>query len=100
MLTENAILNIAKKYVLDSEKEFKTKMILLEDYIIKKNYGYIFFYTTKDKFDNPENDIDIVGNAPFLVENNTGQIIEFGTARSSTYYIEEYEAGRWPYRRE
>ncbi|UEQ75221.1 hypothetical protein [Chryseobacterium arthrosphaerae] len=96
MLTENEILKIAKKYVSESEKDFKTQMVLLEDYIVKKSYGHIFFYTTKAKFENPESEIDIVGNAPFIVERKSGKIVEFGTARSSTYYIEEYEAGRWP----
>ena len=96
MLTESEILKIAKKYVLESENLFRTPMILLESYTIEKNYGYIFFYTTKAKFENPESEINIVGNAPFIVERMSGRIIEFGTARSSTYYIEEYEAGRWP----
>ncbi|WP_326981811.1 hypothetical protein VUJ46_16460 [Chryseobacterium sp. MYb264] len=96
MLTEQEILKIAKKYVLDSEKVFKVPMILLEEYTINKNYGYIFFYNSKKKFDNPESETEIVGNAPFIVEIKSGRIIEFGTARASAYYIEEYEAGRWP----
>lgn len=96
MLTESEILKIAKKYVQESEKVFKTEMILLESYTIKKPYGYIFFYNTKEKFDNPESESTIVGNAPFIIENKSGRIIEFGTARSSEYYIREYEEGRWP----
>lgn len=73
-------------------------MVLLEDHIIERSYGYVFFYTTKAKFEDPESEIDIVGNAPFIVERKSGRIIEFGTARSSVYYIEEYEAGRWPFK--
>ncbi|MFP3595859.1 hypothetical protein [Chryseobacterium sp. SIMBA_029] len=96
MLTEQEILKIAKKYVLDSEKVFKMPMILLEAYTIKKSYGYIFFYNSKKKFDNPESDTEILGNGPFIVEIKSGRIIELGTARSSVYYIEEYESGRWP----
>lgn len=98
MLTKNEMLKIAKKYVLESEKDFQTQMVLLEDRIIEKSYGYVFFYTTKAKFENPQIEIDIVGNAPFLIESKAGRIVEFGTARSSGYYIEEYEAGRWPFK--
>ncbi|WP_051891004.1 hypothetical protein [Chryseobacterium sp. JM1] len=96
MYTEQEILKIAKEYVLDSEKVFKMPMILLELYTIKKSYGYVFFYNSKKKFDNPESETEILGNAPFIVETKSGRVIELGTARSSAYYIEEYEAGRWP----
>ena len=96
MLTEKEILIIARQYVLESEKIFKIPMVLLEKYTIKKNYGYIFFYNSKKKFDNPESETEIIGNAPFLIESKAGRVIEFGTARSSEYYTKEYEAGRWP----
>jgi NADP-dependent 3-hydroxy acid dehydrogenase YdfG len=33
---------------------------------------------------------------PILVENKAGKIVVFGSSRGLDYYIEEYEAGRWP----
>ena len=38
----------------------------------------------------------IAGNAPFLVEKKNDNVVTFGTARSTEFYIEEYEKSlRW-----
>jgi hypothetical protein len=33
-----------------------------------------------------------MGNAPYIVNKNTGEIIEAGTAYDIEYYIKEYES--------
>ncbi|WP_051891001.1 YrhB domain-containing protein [Chryseobacterium sp. JM1] len=96
MLTENEILEIAKKYIALIEKESKIEIVLIDKKIAKKSYGTIFFYTSKKWLETGDDRYAIAGNAPFLIESETGNIIEFGTAHMPNYYIEEYEAGRWP----
>lgn len=95
MLTEQEVIEIATNYV--KKRSTKYDLVILDNEAIKKSYGMIFFYNTR-KFNETRNadDNTLLGNAPFLVENNTGKIIVFGTSRSDEYYIDEYEAGRWP----
>lgn len=96
MLTAEDMLKIASNYIKSFENEVGLELKIIENFSITKKYGTVFFYTTKKYFDTKDDKYGIAGNAPFLVENKTGNIIEFGTNRSEEYYIHEYEAGRWP----
>lgn len=96
MFTQTQLLKKAIDYIESFEKEVGLKLIILKEFSIEKNYGTIFFYTSEKYFQTRDDKYGIAGNSPFLVENKTGKIIEFGTARREEYYIKEYEAGRWP----
>lgn len=96
MLTENKILEIANNYVKSFEEEIGMELTIPHESIIKKPYGNIFYYITKKYYETRNDKYGLAGNAPFLVENTTGNIIDFGTARSIEYYLKEYEAGRYP----
>ncbi len=96
MLTEKQMTEIAKKHVKEIEKISNIKVAIGYEVTIKKPYGNIFFYTSKKFAETGDTKYAIAGNAPFLVENKTGNIVRFGTSESDDYYIEEYEAGRWP----
>lgn len=96
MLTEKEMTKIANDYLKSFENEVGFELIILKEFLLYKKYGMVFFYTTKKYFETKDDKFGIAGNAPFLVENKSGKIIEFGTARSEEYYIEEYESGRWP----
>lgn len=94
ILTEEEMLKIAKKYIKRSGQKSGIELAILEDASIKKEYGTIFHYNTK-KYNETRNDDDntLLGNAPFLVEKETGKVVIFGTSRSEEYYIDEYEQG-------
>jgi hypothetical protein len=96
MLTENEMNIIAEKYVSEIVDRTSINLIVLYDYTIKKKYGHIYIYTSKEYFETKNDRYALVGNAPFLVENATGKIVVLGTAKSDEYYIKEYEEGRWP----
>ncbi|MGI9651209.1 hypothetical protein [Chryseobacterium sp. RLHN22] len=97
MLTEQEVITIAQNYVLERSQQSGYDLVILDNAEIKKPYGIIFRYNTK-KFNLTRNfnDKTLLGNTPFLVENMTGKIIIFGSSRELDYYIQEYEAGRWP----
>jgi len=96
MLTEQEVIAIAKNYVEERKEKSGLDLVILDNEEIKKAYGIIFFFNTK-KYNMTRNDNDntLIGNAPFLVENKTGNIVVFGTSKSEEYYIQEYEAGRF-----
>lgn len=96
MLTEQEIIEIAKDYLKKKEQKGGIKLDIIETLSIKKNYGIIFSYNSKEYIETKDEGARLIGNSPFLVENKTGKIVVFGTNRSDEYYIQEYEAGRWP----
>ncbi|GAB2829212.1 hypothetical protein [Ferruginibacter profundus] len=95
MLTEKEMDEIAEKYIADMFEGTSKEVILLHEFTLKKNYGNIYVYNNKKYIETKDYRYALAGNAPFLVQNETGKIIEFGTAHSKDYYIQEYEADRW-----
>ncbi|UMY66463.1 MULTISPECIES: YrhB domain-containing protein [unclassified Flavobacterium] len=95
-LSEVQMLKIANDFIKQFEEGVGLELVILTDLLIRTQHGTVFFYTSKKYLETQEDIYGIAGNAPFLVEKNTGNIIEFGTNRSEAYYLAEYEAGRWP----
>ncbi|WGD35821.1 hypothetical protein [Olleya sp. YS] len=95
MLTEQELLEIANKYISYKNEKSEIEFMILDEFTLKKSYGYIFFYTSKKYYETKDFKYAIAGNGPFLVENKEGLVYKFGTARDTEYYIKEYEAGTW-----
>lgn len=89
MLTEIEMLEIAKKYIKLNEEEINIELIIVEQLTINKSYGNIYSYGPKDSKHR------LAGNGPFLVRNDTGIVIQFGTSNDVEYYITGYEDGTW-----
>ncbi|WP_308003446.1 hypothetical protein [uncultured Chryseobacterium sp.] len=96
MLTEQEITQIAQDHIDKSGKKSGIKLSLFKEATIKKSYGMIFFYVSKEFYVTRDEKYNtLVGNVPFLVKNVDGEIIEFGSGNTIEYYIQEYEAGRY-----
>lgn len=95
MLTEKEMNEIAEKYVSDLLQERANEMMILYEFTVKKNYGNVYVYNSRKYIETRDFKYALVGNAPFLVEKETGKVVVFGTAQRKDYYIQEYEAGRW-----
>lgn len=96
MLTEQEIIQIAQDHIDKSGKKSGIKLSLFKEATVKKSYGMIFFYVSKEFYDPRDEKYNtLVGNVPFLVKNVDGEIIEFGSGNTIEYYIQEYEAGRY-----
>lgn len=96
MYTEKEIIKIATEFVIEIENRVKIELVLTLENTIKKPYGLVFFYTSKKFNETKDYLYAVAGNAPFLVENKTGKVIEFSTSDDIDFYLVEYEAGRWP----
>jgi len=96
MLKEKEIIEIAKNFIKQIVDQTKIQVIIIPESTIIKPYGTIFRYTSRKYYETRDDRYAVAGNAPFLVENKTGKIIEFGTGQTLEYYVQEYEAGRWP----
>ncbi|WP_297111056.1 YrhB domain-containing protein [uncultured Devosia sp.] len=58
-----------------------------------KPYGWVFFCVSKDSLTKPD-DISnrLAGNAPFVVDRDSGEITLLGTALPTTEYLQRFEA--------
>ncbi|WP_131430974.1 hypothetical protein [Chryseobacterium formosense] len=83
------MLDIANKYINEIGQEINIELEIPNDFI-KKSYGNIYDYVAKDSTKHR-----LAGNGPFLVKNDVGTVIQFGTSDDIEYYIQGYEDGTW-----
>ncbi len=93
-ITYKQALDIALIKVKEYEKESGFNLKLVEQFTLRKEFGWIFFYTTRKYFETKIDEEKIAGNAPFIVDNLNGEIIELGTADETAYYIHLYRKYR------
>lgn len=65
---------------------------LLEEETMHLDFGWVFFYQLREYLQSGNLSHALAGNAPIIVDRQTGQISVTGTAYSIEYYIEEYKA--------
>lgn len=81
-IAENKLLEIQSKSNLD--------LALYEEETIEFEYGWVFFYQSKN-FIQTSNPLSMVGgNAPLLVDKYDGSVLITGTKKDIEYYIELY----------
>ena len=65
---------------------------LLEEETMHLDFGWVFFYQSREYLRSGNLSYALAGNAPIIIDRQTGQINETGTAYSVDYYIEKYKA--------
>ena len=93
MLTDSEMRKIAEERLSKIEQESKITLICLEEWVTKKDYGNIYRYTSKKYYETKDDRYAVAGNSPFLVENETGRVVVFGTALADEFYIQAYDNG-------
>ncbi|MDR4891789.1 MULTISPECIES: hypothetical protein [unclassified Chryseobacterium] len=93
MLTDKEIRVIAEHYLEKRRGKSSIEPMIYEDEIIKKPYGNIYFYDSKEYILTGNLNKSLAGNAPFLVEKKTGRVVQFSTAGILENDIKAYENG-------
>jgi hypothetical protein len=57
-------------------------------------FGWAFFWNTKEFVDSEDHRHNLAGNAPMIVDRSDGQLYVTGTAHSWAHYLEEYRSGK------
>jgi len=94
MLTDKEMLKIAERYLQSRAEHFggsDIEVVILTDHIIKKSYGNIYDYQSKEFILTGNFNKSLVGNASFLVEKKTGRVVQFSTAGILGNEIKAYE---------
>jgi hypothetical protein len=69
---------------------------IVREATIAKPYGWIFFYQSNEFLDSGNPRAQLCGNAPIIVDRNTGELRVTGTARPLEEYLAKYEASLPP----
>ena len=93
-ITYKEALEIAFLKVQEYGKESGFELKLVEQFTIRKEFGWIFFYTSKKYFETKIDEEKIAGNAPFIVDNRNGKIVGLGTGDETAYYVHLYRKYR------
>lgn len=91
MLTDNEMLEIAKRYMSFTSNDI-VEMIVIDQLTIKKPYGNVYHSENRKYFETGDFKYLVV-RGPFLVEKATGRVVNFGTAHPLEFCIDEYEKG-------
>jgi hypothetical protein len=66
--------------------------VILDQYTIEKPWGWIFFYDSGEYVKTGDGKFQLVGNAPYIVNKETHELVATGTAEDIEVYIADYEA--------
>ena len=73
--------------------------VIVEDSTIERPWGWVFFYESRRFLDTGDDSARFGGNAPIIVERETGKLLDTGTAHPVEFYLNNYEATGDPHRR-
>ncbi len=66
------------------------KLQILPEFTEEHDFGWVFYYDTTKYIERGDSSECLVGNAPLIVNRESGQLIATGTARETSYYVNNY----------
>lgn len=91
MISADSARKIAIEYLSKLELKNREPLQLADNETLEKAYGWIYFYNSKKYLETGDFRHMLAGNAPFIVEKNSGNIHVTGTDKPIEDYIAEYE---------
>jgi hypothetical protein len=73
--------------------------IVLDHLTIERRWGWVFFYQSRRFVETGDWSSQLAGNAPIIVERETGRLLTTGTAHPVEFYLENYESTGAPHMR-
>lgn len=91
MLTDQEMQGIAERFI----RRIVSKHIepMLYNDIIRKPYGNIYSFNSKEYILTGDFNKSLMGGGPFLVEKKTGRVVTFGTSGVLERQLKAYENG-------
>ena len=88
MITIESATQIANQHLLMLQNDINEPLEITGNQI--EPFGWVFFYQTKEYIATGSISSMLAGNAPFIINNETGDICTLGTAYPLDVYIKEY----------
>ena len=73
------------------KKEPEFDLVIQDSETIEKEWGWVFFYQSRKFIESGDFRDMVVGNAPYIVNKESGDLHITGTASDIFHYINEYE---------
>lgn len=70
------------------------ELVVLDEETLEKDYGWVFFYTSRQYLETGDFQYMLGGNGPLIVDRFDGSLTELGTALPTEDYIAQYEADK------
>jgi hypothetical protein len=83
-----ASMNSFGSALLGYKDRLKHRLVIVDER--EYDFGWVFFYNSKEFVDSGDFKHQLVGNAPLIFDRVDGQIYVTGTAHSLEHYIDEY----------
>ncbi len=91
MLNRKQAKNLVEGLIGESDYDPHDAFVILEEETIEKPWGWVFLYQSRRFLETRDPSHMLAGNAPILVNRETGVAVETGTAMPVEEYIREYE---------
>lgn len=88
MITYEEAINKANKYLYDADTPV---VITLHGRFTE---GWFFCFESREYLETGDNASRLAGNAPFIIDQDSGEIVELGTAWSLEKYLKDYEESK------
>lgn len=83
-----------EEYLRNNMRRRPYDLVVVDKYTRQEDFGWVFFYNTQAYAERGDQRQALVGNAPLLVDRETGEIHMTGTAQPTDYYVEKYRRSR------
>ncbi len=90
MLTYSQALSVVAKEVAELSMP-DDEYIVVEDQTIETSWGWVFIYNSRRFVETGDDQYHLMGNAPIIINKETGRLQHTGTVHDINYYIAEYE---------
>lgn len=88
MITIRTAEMIANQHITELQKNTGAPLQITK--IQEELFGWVFFYESKEYLNTGNLSSMLAGNAPFIIDNQAGEICTLGTAHPAEFYIQEY----------
>ncbi len=82
---------IAFQYVEVRQKEANCELNIIHELTQEEQFGWVFYYDSKKFIDTEDPKFAVGGNAPIIIDKQTGKIEITGTAHPVEHYIGIYK---------
>lgn len=91
MITRDRARGIVMNYLKNQPVAVRHELVVLDELTREEDFGWIFFYNTKRYAETRDTDLALAGNAPLIVDSETGALHVTGTAQPIEHYVDEYK---------
>jgi len=79
---------IATQHIVELQEKIGMALLLTKNQ--EASFDWVFFYQSKEYMETENLSSMLAGNAPFIVDRQTGEIHTLGTVHSAEFYIKQY----------